>query len=146
MDRDQLYKATMRAIGCALQGDAEGATNAMVEIGQNGTWRDVYGSCCAYAEVGKAALIKFYGEHAPDPARGGMWAMQTLPGKTAEPAEVFAVRFILAYANDDKDGAFALFRAALESSNEDYIDSIAALLATAASLANSALEHARARE
>ncbi|MGW5130386.1 hypothetical protein [Streptomyces sp. NPDC004135] len=146
MDHDQLYALTMKAIGCALQQDAEGATDAMVEIGQNGTWRDVYGSCCAYAEIGKAALIKFYGDKAPDPSRGDMWAMQMLPGKTADPHEQFAIRFIVAYANNDRDGAFALFQAALESGDDAYVSSVAQLLATAASLANSALEHARARE
>ncbi|MFF5980884.1 hypothetical protein ACFY78_18765 [Streptomyces olindensis] len=146
MDRDRLYELTMRAIGCALEGDANGATDAMLEIGQSGTWHDVYGSCCAFAEVGKAALIKFYGDQAPDPTRGDMWAMQMLPGKAADPCEVFATRFIVACANDDKPGALALFRAALESSDEQYVGSVAALLATAASLANSALEHARTRE
>ncbi|MFF8447905.1 hypothetical protein ACF06Q_09410 [Streptomyces leeuwenhoekii] len=147
MDQARLYELTMRAIGCALAQDAEGATDAMVEIGQNGTWHDVYGSCCAYAEVGKAALVKFYGDQAPDLSRGDMWALEQLPGKTpTDPYETFAIRFIVAYANDDRDGAFALFRAALASSDEDYVASVAALLTTAASLANSALEHTRARE
>ncbi|GHI91309.1 hypothetical protein [Streptomyces olivaceus] len=146
MDQDRLYDLTMRAIGCALEGDAEAASNAMVEIGEIGTWHNVYGSCCAFAEVGKAALVKFYGDRAPDPARGDFWAMQMLPGQTTAPADVFATRFIVAYANGDKDSAFALFRSALESSEDDYVSSVAALLATAASLANSALEHTRNRE
>jgi len=145
MDHDRLYELTTKAIGCALAKDADGATNAMVEIGQNGTWRDVYGSCCAYAEIGKAALIKFYGDKAPNPARGDMWALEQLPGTVADPAKTFAIRFIVAYANDDRDGALALFRAALESSSDDYVSSVAALLATAASLANGALEHARSQ-
>lgn len=146
MDHDRLYELTMRAIGCALESDAEGATDAMLEIGQNGTWQNVYGACCAFAEVGKAALIKFYGDKAPDTDRGDSWGMTILDPAKADPAEVFASRFIVAYANDDKDTAFALFRAALDSSAEEYVSSVAQLLATAASLANSALEHTRARE
>ncbi|SDM47316.1 hypothetical protein SAMN04487981_101636 [Streptomyces sp. cf386] len=146
MDHDRLYELTMRAIGCALDGNAAGASDAMVEIGQNGTWHNVYGACCAFAEVGKAALVKFYGDQAPDASQGGMWAMQMLPGKSPDPAEVFATRFIVAYANDDKDTAIALFRGALESSDEEYVSSVAQLLATAASLANGALAHIRARE
>lgn len=146
MDHDRLYELTMRAIGHAMEGDSEGATTAMLEIGQNGTWRDVYGSCCAYAEVGKAALIKFYGDKAPDPTRGDMWGMAILDPTKADAAEVFATRFIIAYANDDKDGAFALFETALKAGPDDYVSSVAALLATAVSLAHSALKHARKRE
>ncbi|MFJ5259122.1 hypothetical protein ACIQAC_01425 [Streptomyces sp. NPDC088387] len=146
MDRDRLCELTMRAIGCALDSDSEGATNAMLEIGQAGTWHDVYGACCAFAEVGKAALVKFYGDQTPDVAHGGSWAMQILDPAEADPAEVFATRFIVAYANDDRDNTIALFRAALESSDEEYVSSVAQLLATAASLANSALKHIRARE
>ncbi|MFP3990679.1 hypothetical protein U9R90_25080 [Streptomyces sp. E11-3] len=143
MDHARLYDLTMQAIGHALEGDSEGATTAMLEIGQNGTWHDVYGSCCAFAEVGKRALIKFYGAKAPSTANGDSWGMTILDPAKADPAEVFATRFIVAYANDDKDTAIALFRAALESSDEEYVSSVAQLLATAASLANSALTHAR---
>lgn len=146
MDHDRLYELTMKAIGCALEGDSEGASSAMCEIRQNGTWRNVYGSCCAYAEVGKAALIKFYGDQAPNRGRGDMWVLQMLPSAGPDPYEQFAIRFIVAYANDDKDGAFALFRSAAESSADDYVSSVAQLLATAASLAHGALEHTRARE
>lgn len=146
MDHDRLYGLTMRAIGCALEGDAEGATTAMLEIGRNGTWHNVYGACCAFAEVGKAALIKFYGDKAPNTDRGESWGMAILDPAKADPAAMFATRFIVAYANDDKDTAFALFRAALESSDEEYVSSVAQVLATAASLANSALEHTRKRE
>lgn len=146
MDRDRLYELTMQAIGYALEGNAEGASTAMVEIGQKGTWHNVYGACCAFAEVGKAALIKFYGPAAPNADRGDSWGMTILDPDGADPCEVFATRFIVAYANDDKDTTLALFRAALESSDEEYVSSVAQLLGTAASLANSALEHTRARE
>lgn len=139
MDHDRLFELTMTAISKAMDGDAAGAATALMEIGSSDDPFHVYGACCAFAEVGKAALIKIYGDNAPDPSRGDMWAMQMLDTSKADPAEVFACRFIVAYANDDKEQAPALFRAALESSNDEYVSSVSQLLATAVGLSRTAL-------
>lgn len=143
MNHERLYELTMRTISRAMDGDSHGATVAMMDIGQEGDWADVYGACCAFAEVGKAALKKIYGDRAPDPSRGDMWAMQFLGSGPGDPAEVFACRFIIAYANDDKPQALALFRTALESSDEEYVSSVGQLLATAVSLSRTALDGAK---
>lgn len=134
MDHEQLARLTHTAITCAMSGDSHGAATTLMEIGQDDDPFTMYAACCAFAEVGKAALVKFYGDRAPDPARGGMWAMQMLDPARSDPAEVFATRFLIAYANDDKDQAPALFRAALESSDAEYCSSVAQLLATAVGL------------
>lgn len=140
MDRKELYRLTMDAIGCALEGDASGASNALVEIGQRGSHFDVYGACCAFAEVGKGALVKFYGKNAADLGKGDMWAMQEIvPGATS-PAELFAMRFLIAYCNDDKAMVPALFRAALESEGGQYVESVCALLVSVAQLSRTALD------
>jgi hypothetical protein len=140
MDKEELLQLTMTAIGCALGGDAEGASSALVEIGQRGTHFDVYGACCAFAGVGKAALVKFYGKNAADLSKGDMWAMQEIVPGAASPAELFAMRFLIAYCNDDKEMAPALFRAALESEGDQYVESVCALLVSVAQLSRTALD------
>lgn len=140
MNQERLYELTMRTIGAAMEGDSHNATVAMLTIGQEGDQADVYGACCAFAEIGKAALKKIYGDRSPDPSRGDMWAMRILDQRKAEPAEVFASRFLVAYANDDRPQTVALFRAALASSDDDYVSSVAQLLATAVGLSRTALD------
>lgn len=140
MEHEKLLDLTMTAIDRAMAGDSAGAATALVEIGQSDDPFDVFGACCAFAHVGKAALIKIYGDQAPDPSRGDMWAMQMLDATRSDPVEVFACRFIVAYANDDKEQAPALFRAALESSAEEYVTSVSQLLATVVQLSHTALK------
>jgi hypothetical protein len=138
VNQDQLADLTMLTIARAMDGDAAGAATALMEIGQSNDPFNVYAACCAFASVGKGALITLYGDKAPDPARGDMWAMQMLKPGSNDPAEMFAMRFIVAYANDDKELAPALFRASLEASDEEHVSSVAQLLATAVSLAHTA--------
>lgn len=139
MEQEQLLRLTMTVLDRAMAGDTSGAATALIEIGKSGDPFDIYGTCCAFAEVGKAALVKIYGDKAPDPSRGDMWTMQMLDAAHSDPAEMFACRFIVAYANDDKEQAPALFRAALESSDDEYVTSVSQLLATAVSLSRTAL-------
>lgn len=138
MEHEQLTRLAQAAINCAMSGDGHGAATALMEIGHDEDPFTVYAACCGFAAVGKAALTTFYGDRAPDPARGGMWAMQILDPTRSDPAQVFASRFIIAYANDDKEQAPALFRAALESSDAEYVSSVAQLLATAVGLSRTA--------
>ncbi|MFJ9029771.1 hypothetical protein ACIRQP_14805 [Streptomyces sp. NPDC102274] len=142
MDHDQLYPLVMTTIGHALDGNSTAAASSLMEIGQAVDENAMYGVCCAFAEVGKAALKKSYGDQAPDLNRGDMWAMATLKPEEARPADVFATRFIVAYANDDRDATLALFQSALDASDDEYVSSTAALLATAAGLARLALDQA----
>ncbi|WP_435279287.1 hypothetical protein [Streptomyces sp. 1222.5] len=139
MDQDQLYALTMTTLNRAMDGDVPGAATTLMEIGQSGDMFNVFGACCAFAEVGKAALTKLYGSQAPNTERGDMWALEILKPGNSDPAETFAVRFIVAYANDDQDQALALFRASLEASSEEHVSSVSQLLATSVSLARTAL-------
>ncbi|MEU4051314.1 hypothetical protein AB0F09_19205 [Streptomyces olivaceus] len=137
MDQDRLHQLTMQALDAAFNRNAEAAASALTEIGETGGDSSIYGACCAFAEVGRAALAKFYGDATPDPARGEMWAMQQL-GDSADPHDLFAVRFIVAYANQDQDLSMALFNASIEAGGNAHVDSVCALLGTAVQLANSA--------
>ncbi|MFD5031673.1 hypothetical protein ACFWM0_14845 [Streptomyces sp. NPDC058405] len=140
MDQDQLYPLVMTTIGHALDGNSAAAASSMMEIGQQGDHYDVYGACCAFAEVGKAALKKIYGDRAPDPSRGDMWAMHLLKPGEADGPDLFASRFIVAYANNDPDATLALFHSALDASDDEYVSSVAALLAAMAGLSRLALD------
>lgn len=132
MNTEELYELVMKAMGCALDQDALGATAALQAIGDTGDPYDMYRACCGWAEIGRAALSKFYGDQAPSADRPGMWGMQVLDSDNVSPEDLFANRFLIAYCNDDKEMAPTLFRAALES--DWFPESVTALLSNVAGL------------
>ncbi|MGW1039858.1 hypothetical protein [Streptomyces sp. NPDC002547] len=144
MDRDHLARLTMDAIAFAVMKDAERASVALDEIGMSGDHFHMYAACCAFASVARDAMVKVFG-YEPDLTAGDMWALEELePGGMADdPAKTFAVRFIVAYANDDKETAPALFRAALEAGPDQFTESVCALLGNAADLHRLGLEHSK---
>lgn len=134
MDQQELGDLCMQALAAAIDGDSDAAATAVCTIGERSgpTQFEVYAACCAFAEAARQALAKLYDAKAPDTSRGEMWAMQQLPG--ADVYETWAMRFVVAYANDDKDQAMALWKTALDQTDEDYVASVASVLTTAASL------------
>jgi hypothetical protein len=138
MDRNRLSGLVMQATACAMENDLDGATNALTQIGTSGDPFDMYAACCGFAEVGKTALTRIYGKRAATPGNG-MWAMQELKPGT-DPADTFANRFLIAYCNDDKDMAPVLFRTAVQSAGDQYVDSVCALLANVTGLSRLALD------
>lgn len=135
MDRKRLAQLTMDALSFAILADADRATEALNEIGTSGDPFDMYSACCGFAEVAKRAMTKVFRDE-PNLAAGDMWVLEELKpgGLDDDPAKTFAVRFVVAYANDDKDTAPALYRAALEAGPEQFTESVCALLADAADL------------
>ena len=135
MERDQLARLTMDALSFAVLQDAERAADALDEIGTSGEPFDMYSAFCGLAEVAKRAMVKVLGDK-PNLAAGDMWMIEELKpgGLDADPAKTFAVRFLIAYANDDKDMAPALFRTALEAGPDQFSESVCALLGDAADL------------
>lgn len=139
MERDELYALTIKAIGAAMNGDATGAADALSDLGTKGNTHAVYGACCAFAEVGKAALTKIYGDRTPDTSRGELWGMQML-SDDADPYELFAARFIVAHANGDRQQTLALFDASVAAGPHDHVCSVSQLLITAVQLSNTVLQ------
>lgn len=135
MDQDRLHQLTMDALSAAVLKDADRASDAITEIGASGDPFDMYAACCGFAEIAKRAMTKALGQK-PDLAAGDMWILEDLKPSSPDknPAETFAVRFMTAYANDDKDTVPALYRTALEAGPEQFVDSVCALLANAADL------------
>jgi hypothetical protein len=111
-----------------------------MEIGQDSESPRMYGVCCAIAEIGKATLKQLYPHMTWGPS-GYMWAMQQLgPGN---PADVWAARFLVAYANGDRANTNALYGAALAGSDDEYGDSVCALVTTVSGIVITALREKR---
>lgn len=129
------------AIGHAIDGDAEQAAHALQTIGEASNTHEMYGVCCGIATVGHHVLKLLYGPAAD----GASWGMTELePGALGkDPARQFAMRFLVAYSNGDTEMCLALYDATVRATDDEYVDSICALLATVAELARLALDEKR---
>lgn len=140
LDTDELYRLTVTAITSAHDNDPDTAAEALTRIGNEGGPQATYKACCAFAEVATQALTKMFGG-TPSAAAGDMWALQHLvPDKEVDPAEQFAMRFIVAYANNDPDQTSALFNATMSATIEEHMDSVITLLTTSTSMNRSTLD------
>lgn len=142
MDTETASELVMEALAHAIAGDAHEAATAMLTLGQHGDGNLIYGVCCAIAAAGTHFLQRIYGDQAPQPEAGDMWAMQELtPGALDDdPPKAFAMRFLVAYANGDTTTCMALYEAAYKASDDEYVDSVAALLGETAAIARLAME------
>jgi hypothetical protein len=142
MDTGTASELVMEALAHAVAGDADEATVALMTLGQQGDGNLMYGVCCALASAGEHGLRTLYGDRAPRPENGDMWVMQELApcALAKDPPAAFAMRFVVAYANRDMPACLALYEAAFEASDEEYGDSIAALLADVAGILRLARE------
>ena len=142
MDQKETGDLVFEAIAHAVAGNASEAATALMTIGQEADNSRMYGVCCAIASAGTHALGLVYGDRAPVPGTSDMYVLQELkPGAaSADPPKAFAVRFLTAYANGDTDTCMALFNAALRSSDEEFVDSVCALLADVAGIYRLALK------
>lgn len=142
MDTEETSKLITSALAYAVAGDSHNAATTMQTIGEQSDAARMYGVCCALANVGKLSLQKIYGDQAPRPGSSELWGMEQLkPGALdSDPPKAFAARFLVAYANGDEDTCLALYDAAYKASDEEYVESIAALLADVAGITRLALD------
>lgn len=145
MTQEETAELVWQMLGQAVEGDTAGAATTLQTIGMAADDHRMYGVCCAIAAAGQQILHQLYGEHAPRPGTSDMYVLQELvPGAvTDDPAKGFALRFLTAYANGDTTTTLALFNTALNASDNEFCDSICALLAQVAGLARLALERKR---
>lgn len=138
MDENTLTALMEQAFACTLMMDIDGACEALDTIGTTGDPRDVYRACCGFAEVGKRAMMRVIPRPA-DPTDGGMWALaEARPGANEDdPYGTFAMRFIVAYANDDRDTCMALFKAAMSVGGDHFTRCVSVLLIQAAQMCRS---------
>jgi len=110
-----------------LDGEPARAAAVLDRIGEHGDGADMYGVCCAAAEVGRAALLTLF----PDAgtADGDMWSLEGAADQLDDPHRLFAARFLTAYANGDAPTGLALFLAAHQAGPQSRTESVCALLA-----------------
>jgi hypothetical protein len=141
MDDAQLGQVVLDAVTHAMCQNDEALAGSLAAIEQVGPWA-MFGACCGWADCGHAALRKLYGERAADLAQGDMWALQELvPGKSRA-SDLFASRFIVAWANGDQPMALALFRSAVSVSEDAYGEAVISLLMSVAGLVRLATDSA----
>ncbi|MEV8396322.1 hypothetical protein [Streptomyces niveus] len=136
MDTEAASTLLFETLAHAVAGNSEQAATGLQTLGSQSDDNQMYGVCFGLANVGTMMLNRIYGERAPKPENGDMWALHQLkPGAfDADPPQAFASRFLVAHANGDTDTAMALFNAALASEGDQYVDSVCALLADVAGL------------
>jgi len=132
----------MEALAHAVSGDSHGAATTLQTIGQNSDGNAMYGVCCALAAAGEHAMRRLYGDQAPQPGSGDLWVMEKItPGAMEnDPAKAFALRFLISYANRDTATCLALYSAAWNASDDEYVASVAALLNDVAGITRLALD------
>jgi hypothetical protein len=129
MNTEEASKLIFEALAHGVAGEADTAIDKLNSVCEDADGPRMYGVCCALAEAGAHMLRRIYGDKAPKTPEHGMWIMQELqPGAMeGDPAKTFSMRFLIAWANGDRDTTNALFTAATHASNEQYIDSVCAL-------------------
>ncbi|MEV5140335.1 hypothetical protein AB0K71_06000 [Streptomyces syringium] len=141
---DDTESLIFTAITHAVNGDDRGATTILREIGERSDSAHMYGVCCAIAAMGAGVLVGLHGPRED----GEFWRLTDLkPGAldVSGPAHTFALRFLVAHANDDADMTWALYQAAEDASDLEYVESVQELLATVACLVRGALDSDEAR-
>jgi hypothetical protein len=127
------------ALAYAVAGDAEGAATRLEQLGTQSDNDQMYGVCCAIAEAGKQMIRRLFGDAMNEHSLVVLQEIEPGAGDR-DPARAFAMRFLAAYANDDRDMTLALFDTALKAGGEQYVDSVCALLSEVAGLCRSALD------
>lgn len=142
MNSDTAANLIFEALAHAVAGNGDEAAHRLITIGAQSDTNQMYGVCCAIASAGEHMLCQIYGDRAPRPEHGEMWALQQMqPGALDDdPPKAFAARFLVAHCNRDTETALALFQAALESDDDQYVASVGALLATVAGISRLAID------
>lgn len=142
MEHDLMVRLIQQTLVAAMDGDTERAATTIQQLGDGTDAAGMYTVCRAFGMAAKHALEMLYGQQPKD----AQWFLRAVhPGVfDKDPAQTFSARFIVAYANDDTDTCLALYRAATHASDEQYVDSVLALLKDTAMLLKLAEEEKNA--
>ncbi|MFG2826062.1 hypothetical protein ACGFWI_01040 [Streptomyces sp. NPDC048434] len=141
MNDDERCQLIYEALDRAVAKDAAGAADALSAVGENSDNHQMYGVCCGIAAMAVEVMTTQFGMKL-DPDNGDLMVIEPLfPNATFRgPAEAFSMRFIVAYANGDKDTALALYKSAGEAGPEQFTESVSSLLADTAGITRLALD------
>ncbi|MFD9903869.1 hypothetical protein [Streptomyces sp. NPDC059063] len=129
-------KMAYEAVEARVGGDLEKSSALMAMLHADSDLPRMYAVCCSIAHIGRHALLWLFGERAPDLERGEQWAIEQIePGVLdADPVQAFAVRFLVAYCNEDQATDEALFMTAVEGGVEHLVACVARLVTDVAAL------------
>jgi hypothetical protein len=128
-------------LAAGVSGDLDRAASLLTELVKDSTAERMLGICYAFADAGHKALRHHYGDQAPTGKDGNYWALEPLtPDMLDEPGQVFATRFLVAWCNDDRKMACALFEAALITDIETFVNGVYQLVADVIGLIRGALD------
>ncbi|MBK3625470.1 hypothetical protein JHN59_11550 [Streptomyces sp. MBT49] len=144
----QAIQQAYAALGAAISGDNEVVNRLFAELDEQIGSERMYDVHSGIAHAGEHLLHRIYQERAPDVAAGGIWTVDLLRPDAfgEEPHGMYALRFLVAYANHDHATCIALFRAA-ESLGPDHVAACTwQLVSDIAMLARSVLDRTDPQE
>jgi hypothetical protein len=129
MDTREIYDQVMGIVNASIvDHDIEEAMKRLNALGGSATVHEMFAACWGLGTIVKKALEK--AADAQGAPRDSMWHLETLtPDADDDPHRTFAMRFLVARANDDEDMCMALFATAVNADAEDFTQSIHALFA-----------------
>lgn len=115
-DKHWLYEKFAQILTAAVDRDADGVASGLGEVALRLDHDGVYSICCALAEtVHKLAFPDFV--QGDGSLTGDMAVVDKLSDDADRPPSLWAVRFVVAYMNGDRDTTLALFWGPLQDDN-----------------------------
>ncbi|MFK0106472.1 hypothetical protein [Streptomyces sp. NPDC091217] len=144
MDTFRRSQLVMEMLRHAVNGNHDETMRVLGDIVRACDGQQLYSVCCGIADAARQSLIKLFGHPSPE----GLWALAAGdPDEGCQhPAHTFALRFVAAYANGDKDTCSALYLAAYRASPADYGQSVTALIGLTGYLTRAAIEELAAND
>lgn len=119
MSEREAAQLAHEALALAIDRKQEEAAALLTRLLQDSDMHRVYGLCCGFAEGGRKALLKSAGGRAPIFANGEQWGITELMPGGHDPAALFSLQFLVAYANGDRATARAHYIALVLSDDEE---------------------------
>ncbi|MGW1626309.1 hypothetical protein [Streptomyces sp. NPDC002172] len=142
MDTFRRSQLVLEMLRHAADGNPHETMRVLGDIARACDGQQMYGVCCGIADAARQSLTNLFGHPSPE----GLWAMAAGdPDEGCQhPAHTFALRFVAAYVNGDKEICGALYLAAYRASPADFGHSVTALIGLAGYLARAAIEEVAA--
>ncbi|MFJ5038010.1 hypothetical protein [Streptomyces parvulus] len=153
MTLEEASQMTYDAIAAAVAQDADRAAHLVATLGADSDPPRMLGVCYAFAEAGRTALLKAFGDQAPKAENGEYYVLQVLDLTDGRPADaarddrvMFSMRFLTAYCNGDRRDAQTHWEALLQRGPEAFVAGVCQLLVDVAGLCRSAIAQIEAQK
>lgn len=140
MSSREAAELAYQALGAAVDGQPMEASRLLTRVLQDSDVDRVFALCRVFAEGGRRALLKAFGDKAPDLANGDHWGIEQLRAGTDDPAVLFSLRFLVAHCNGDEDMCRAHYDVMLAAGGDVRLHGVARLFGDVAKLIREATE------